>query len=259
MSLSVASSREDIDHRQLVAQAHLVVVEVVRWGDFHAAGAELRIHLLVGDDRQLAPDQRQAHPPADQRAVALVAGMHRHGGVAEQRLRARRRHHHRAIAIHQRVAAVPQLPGLLLGDHLEVGDGGAQLRVPVDEALAAVDQPLAVQAHEDFPHRAREAFVHREALTRPVQRHAEAAHLAGDGTARFLFPTPDAFDEGLAPQGLARLAGALQLPLDHHLGGDAGVVGAALPQRAAPRACAASAPAHPSASAGSRAPCAGCR
>ena len=39
------------------------------------------------------------------------------------------------------------------------------------------------------------------------------------------------FDEFLAPEVVARFAFRLELALDHHLGGDAGVVGARLPQR----------------------------
>ena len=51
------------------------------------------------------------------------------------------------------------------------------------------------------------------------------------------FHCPDALDEGLARQVGALAALRVQLPLDHHLGGDAGVVGAGLPQRVIARAC----------------------
>ena len=45
---------EDADLRQAVALADLVVVEVVRRRDLDAAGAELRVDVLVGDDRNVA-------------------------------------------------------------------------------------------------------------------------------------------------------------------------------------------------------------
>ena len=57
---------EDVDGRQVVAQADLEVVEVVGRGDLDHAGAELAIDVLVGDDRDLAVDQRQHHRLADQ-------------------------------------------------------------------------------------------------------------------------------------------------------------------------------------------------
>jgi hypothetical protein len=51
-----------------VALADRVVVEVVRGRDLHHAGAELAVDVVVGDHRDLAIGQRQAHGLADQRA-----------------------------------------------------------------------------------------------------------------------------------------------------------------------------------------------
>ena len=45
---------EDVDHRQRMALADGVVVEIVRRRDFHDAGAEFAIDVIVGDDRDLA-------------------------------------------------------------------------------------------------------------------------------------------------------------------------------------------------------------
>ena len=44
-------------------------------------------------------------------------------------------------------------------------------------------------------------------------------------------PVPDALDEVIAPEVVARFALGFELALDDHLGGDAGMVGARLPQR----------------------------
>ena len=54
-------------------------------------------------------------------------------------------------------------------------------------------------------------------------------------------PLPDALDEFLAPEIEAVFAFGGELALDHHLRGDAGVIGARLPQRGRSRACDASA------------------
>ncbi|MNN26403.1 hypothetical protein D3C81_1399080 [compost metagenome] len=105
-----------------------------------------------------------------------------------------------------------------------------QLGVPVDQALAAVDQAVLVQAHEGFLDRLGEALVHGEALARPVHRGAEAADLPGDGAAGLFLPLPDLLEELLAAEVVARQVLRGQLALHHHLGGDAGVVGARLPQ-----------------------------
>ena len=65
------------DHGDLVEPvlaADLEVVRVVARRDLERAGAELGVHVLVGDDRQPAAHQRQDRRLADQPRVALVAG-----------------------------------------------------------------------------------------------------------------------------------------------------------------------------------------
>ncbi len=132
--------RQHVDQRQAVALADLVVVEVVGRRDLHAAAAEGRIDVIVGDDRDLAPGQRQAQGLAHEVPVALVLGVHRDRDVAEHGLRSRRRDDQVARAVGERIAQVPQRPGLGLGDDFEVGQRGVQHRIPVHEALAAIDQ-----------------------------------------------------------------------------------------------------------------------
>ena len=44
---------------EAVALPHLVVVEIVRRGDLDAAGAELRIHVVVRDHRDRPAGERQ--------------------------------------------------------------------------------------------------------------------------------------------------------------------------------------------------------
>ena len=74
-------------HRQAVPLAHLEIVEVMRRGDLHRAGALLRVGILVGDDGNAAAGQRQDHPLADQGGKSRILRMHRHGGIAQHRLR----------------------------------------------------------------------------------------------------------------------------------------------------------------------------
>jgi hypothetical protein len=91
--------REDGDHLQSVAQAHLVVVVVVRRGDLDDAGAEGLVHVGVGDHRHQAAGDRQAHLPADQVGVALVLRVHHHCGVAQHGLRPGGGHHQRFVRL----------------------------------------------------------------------------------------------------------------------------------------------------------------
>ena len=130
------------------------------------------------------------------------------------------------------------MPEMALGLDLldfEVGDRGQELGVPIDQALVLVDQAGAIEIDEHLAHGARQALVHGEAQPRPIAGAAEPLELADDGVAGLLLPLPDALDEGVAAHGAAvRLLPFHQLALDHHLRGDAGVIGAGLPQHVAP-------------------------
>ena len=160
--------------------------------------------------------------------------MHHHGDVAEQRLgacggdRQRVEPTHRATS--ERIADVPEVAVLFLADYFKIRHRGAELGVPVDQALAAVDQAFAVEADERLRDDGRETGVHREALALPVAGRAEAPHLSGDAAARIRLPLPHALEEVLAADVVAAEALGLELALDNHLRGDAGVVGAGLPQ-----------------------------
>ena len=55
-------------------------------------------------------------------------------------------------------------------------------------------------------------------------------HLVENRAAIQFLPLPDAFDEFFAPHVAALLAFLRQLPLHHHLCGDAGMIGARKPQ-----------------------------
>ena len=187
---------EDVDEFQAVTVTDGVVVEVVGGCDLDAAGAERTVHVVVRDDGDAPADQRQHDRLADQRAVAFVVGVHRHGGVAQHGLRAGGGDH-QVIGpgiglgpVGQRIAEVPQVSGLLVVVHLEVGDRRLQDRVPVHQPLAPVDQALVVEAHEDLDHCPGEALVHGEAFTAPVHRRAHAPDLPGDVCRRWCVASP---------------------------------------------------------------------
>src|SRR3974377_1499818 len=74
--------------------------------------------------------------------------------------------------------------------HFQVGDGGKQLGIPVDEPLVLVDEARAVELNEYLEHRPREPLVHGEALARPVAGSAETFQLRRDGAAGLRLPGP---------------------------------------------------------------------
>ncbi len=95
---------------------------------------------------------------------------------------------------------MPQVSVLVGRQHLEIGQCRVQYRVPVDEALAAVDQAFFVKRDEHLADGLGAAFVHRETVAAPVDRGAQTARLLRDQSAGFFLPLPDALDEFFAAE-----------------------------------------------------------
>ena len=167
---------------------------------------------------------------ADEVAVASVFGVYGDGDVAKQGFRAGGGDGDGfGGVVGKRVTDVPHVALFFDVFHFQVGDGGAEDGVPVDEAFAAVDESLFVEAHEDFGDGGGAGGVHGEVFACPVRRAADAAHLFGDGAAGLVFPLPHFFEEFFTSEVVARDVLRGQLPLDDDLCGDAGVVGAGDP------------------------------
>ena len=130
---------------RLVTLTDLEVVEVVGRRDLDRAGALLRIGIVVGDDRDRPADDRQAHALADQMRVTRIARMDRDGGVGEHGLRPGGGDDDLAGAVLERIGEMPVVAFDLALLDFEIGDRGLESRVPVHQALVAIDQLLAMQ------------------------------------------------------------------------------------------------------------------
>ena len=61
LGVETAVGIEDVDHRQALPQADVVVVGIVGRRDLHAAGAHLGLRPLVGHERNRPAQQREPH------------------------------------------------------------------------------------------------------------------------------------------------------------------------------------------------------
>ena len=135
------------------------------------------------------------------------------------------------LAILQRIFEMPEMAVDLFIFHFQIGDGGFEMRIPINETLIAIDQPFIVKLNENAQDRIGKALIHGEAFARPVAGCAKPLELADDRAARFFLPLPDALDKSFAAHCAAvRLLPFHELALDHHLRGDAGMIGARLPE-----------------------------
>ena len=242
----------------------------MRAGDLDRAGAEILIRVFVGDDRDQAtlilwPDGDLAIGP-DQRRVALIRGVHRDRAVAQHRFGARRGDGD-IVALFaegdvpvfisfqiligrtagQGVLEMPHMACDLDILDFKIRDRRLEMRVPVDQPLAAIDEPLVEHLDKDLDDGVMEirrhavavgiagGAAHGKGLTRPIGGGAEPFQLTDDGAARLDLLLPDPFDKGLAPHLAARrfpIGG--HLAFRHQLRGDARVIGARLPERVVP-------------------------
>ena len=219
------------------ALADFEIIEVVARRDLDRARSQFRVGMLVRHHLEAAASDRLENILADHILVARIVGMHGDRHVGEHRFRTRRRDDDMVAAICQRHAIgerIAEAPEAALGLHrlhFQVGNGGAEMRVPVDEALVAIEEAALVQLHEGPDHGLRKALVHGEAFIGPVHGAAQATQLARDRPAAFRLPVPDLGDEILAAIVGALFALRIELTLHHHLRRDAGMVGAHHPQR----------------------------
>ena len=230
-----AVQRDGVDRGQAVALADLEVDRVVAGRDLERAGAELPLDRLVADDRQLAFDDRELRFVADEGAVAFVLGVDGDAGVGDDRLRPGGGDRDRlagrlALVVEERVADVPEVAFLLAMHHLQVGEGGLAARAPVDDPLASIDQPLLIEVVEGGADGLGRAFVHGEAFAAPVGRGAQPPVLVEDARTASVDERPDALQEALAADVVARQPLGRQLPLDQRVHGDGGVVDAGQPE-----------------------------
>ena len=239
---------QDVEHRQPVALADGKIVRVVRRRDLDAPGAELLVHICVGDDHELARRKEGMHQLlADQVRVSRVLGVHSDGHVAQHRLETSsgdsqkfvtvfyeifKCHNHAHLHL---VGSAGNGKECALGDlvvvHLQVRQRRAKVRGPVHETDVPEHFSLFVESTERLSHGHAQVRVHREELARPVQGGGHSRGLLADvGTLLFL-PLPHAAQKGVTAHVVSRFTLVLvQQLLDHRLGRNACVVSARQPQ-----------------------------
>ena len=139
-------------------------------------------------------------------------------------------------AISQRIAQMPVLAFDLTRLDFKIRDCRLEMRVPVDQPLVAIDQPVIIEIDEDLAHSFNHLIVgvamlaHGEGQPRPVTACTKALELLDDLPPALFFPLPDFLDEFLAGKIGALFAVRVQLPLNDHLRRNASMICAWLPE-----------------------------
>ena len=225
----------DVDHREMMPQADLVIGLVMGWRNLQDTGAEFKIDRLISDDRELVfRFQREGTTdmPADEVGVAPILRIHRNRRVTHDRLGTGGGDFQPdSGTLHDLQLEVVEIPFLLPGDHLLITQRREGNGAPVDHPLATVNESLSVEINEDFLHLAGIGLIHGESLARPVAGATELLQLVDDDATMLLLPVPDFLEKGFAAQIVAGLLLLLaELPLHDGLRGDTRMVGAGKPE-----------------------------
>ena len=192
---------ENVDFLQVMSLAHSPVVRVVRRRNFNAARTELRINMPVGENGNLATNNRQRNGFAHQFRKTLILGIHGNARVAQHGFRTCSGNNQVLRAINrlgQRVAQIPQMAYVLYVFRFVIGNGGRAVRAPVHNTLALIDQALVIPIGEHFANSQNVIGIKREVLVFEVTRAAHALNLVHDGRTVFAAPVVACLDKLLA-------------------------------------------------------------
>ncbi|OPZ96337.1 MAG: hypothetical protein BWY71_01965 [Planctomycetes bacterium ADurb.Bin412] len=135
---------QDVDLFQMMPQSDFIVVGVMGRRNLQEAGALPPLNIIIGDNRDDPVRQGQFHHLAHHRRRPLILRIHRHRRIPQHGFRPGRRHHHIPAALRQRIADMPEIPLHFHMLHFIIRQGRLRHRVPVDQPLAPVNQPLAI-------------------------------------------------------------------------------------------------------------------
>ena len=170
----------------------------MRGGDLEAAGAELNVDVVVLDDGNLAPHERNNDAPSAEVLVLRVVRIDTHGRVAHDRFGSGRSHDGIPVFTDDAIAQVVKFALLLLINHLLVAEGSKGGGIPIDHADTTIDQSLTVQIAEDAKDAPGTDVIHGKSRAIPVAGGAKASELLEDDAAVLLFPLPGVAQKLLA-------------------------------------------------------------
>jgi len=129
--------------------------------------------------------------------------MHRYGRISEHGLGPCCRDNHvvlahffiRRVFADHRVFDVVESALHIFMSGFFVRKRGLASRAPINDVMAAINQPALVKRDKGLADGLGTTFIHRKPFTRPITRSAEPAKLARDGIAMFMLPFPNFFKE----------------------------------------------------------------
>jgi len=190
---------EDIEDGQLMALADFEVVGIVCRCNFEGSGAEGRIDIGIGDDRNSFIDEWNQDQLADPGLVAFVIGMHGDGGIRHDGFRSLGSNNDALGGIGGQGIADMKKPGIFLFvNDFFVGEYGFRFAVPVGHAAAPVDFTFIEQVYEDLGNGIGEGRFHGKPGSFPIAGSPQAFELIQDDAPILFLPVKGMLQKSLA-------------------------------------------------------------
>ena len=151
-----------------MAFAHIIVIKIMRRGDFDTAGTKFRIHIIVGNNRNFPVSQGQFDGFTNHILIAFIIGVNGDCGIAQHGFRTGGGDYNISAAVTERITHMPEVAVFFFGNNFQIGYCRMQNRIPVDQTFAAVNQAFFIQADKHFLYGLGQPFVHGKTFTFPV-------------------------------------------------------------------------------------------
>src|SRR5271157_233343 len=128
----------------------LKVVEVVSRRYLERPCSKGHVHVCITDHRDLFPRNREDHVVPDETMIPRIFRIDGNCGVSQHCLRTRRSNRYKPVSFGKRIPDVVEMPLRLLMFYLHIGKRGLATRAPVDNVVAAVDEPLFIESDKNL-------------------------------------------------------------------------------------------------------------
>src|SRR3990167_7824735 len=127
--------------------------------------------------------------------VSFIFRMDCDSSICKERFGSCRCDHKRICSIDKRIADMPEKRGALFVFYFIIGESCLCYRIPIDEIIAAVNEPFIEHFFKNCTDSAVIAGIHCESKARPVAGTAEFFQLIENLSFAFFFPGPYVFEK----------------------------------------------------------------
>ena len=210
---------------------HFKIVRVMCRRNFYNARAEIKLYILIRNNRYGLIYNRKNNIFAHNILIALIRRIYGYTGIAQHGFRACSGHDKIFVAALYAIFYMPKEGILFFVFHLCVAQRRFTFRTPIYNTVSLINKPFIIKRNKYLRNSLAAALVHCETLALPVAGGADAFKLLNNTPAVLRLPFPRPLQEFFASQIVFCFALLCKGINYLYLGGNACMVGTRQPQR----------------------------